>query len=104
MLPAYCDQPYFVAGGVAGASVAGGGTLLRSGVGFTTGSPLSRALFGGSGVMSGFGAGGAGGLSCRRSFGASFTLLCFFLTVGSAPSPTGALCTFCASFSSSVIG
>src|ERR1035441_2930254 len=60
----YCGAGAGLAGAVDGASVAGGVTGGRfDGGGVTTGSPLSRTLFGGIGVASGFGAGGGGGAS-----------------------------------------
>ena len=79
----------------AGAAGCAGATPLKSGAGATTGSPLSRTLFGGSGVASGFAAGGAGAWFCSRSFGASLSLLLFLL--GSCPrsGPSAASCPCC---------
>src|ERR1039458_6911794 len=95
----YCGAGAGLAGAVDGASVAGGVTGGRfDGGGVTTGSPLSRTLFGGIGVASGLGAGGVGGASWIRSFAAPFTLFGFFLVAVSPFSPSGALCACSTAF------
>src|ERR1019366_10646086 len=101
----YCGAGAGLAGAADGVSVAGGVTGGRfDGGGAAAGSPLSRTLFGGIGVMSGFGAGGVGGASWIRSLGAPFTFFGFFLVAVSPRSPRGAFCTCCAAFSSAVRG
>src|ERR1035441_153409 len=104
--PASCN--YFEGAGVGlavapepeSAGAATGGRF--DGGGAAAGSPLSRTLFGGIGVMSGLGAGGGGGASWIRSFGAPFTFFGFFLVAVSPFSPSGALCACSTTFSSAV--
>ena len=71
-------------------SVAGGGRLVGAGV--TTGSPLSRTLFGGIGVaFRAFGAGGAEPSPWMRSLGAPLTLVSLSSLVAVSPfNPTTA--------------